>query len=161
VDDHSPAEQPAPTYNFFWWLFLAIGLPFIAIGLVLRVVGVAMIVASIPGHRTWKTGVARNSNPALVRALALGWLGQSIVSVSFAVGVIKLATLVFGYFSIGIVFRCVGWVYLCLLCVLPAHKISTIYGKPWEPEREYYTTTSTATELTTFIGFWLWLIFLK
>jgi hypothetical protein len=92
--------------------------------------------------------------------MLLGWLGQSVVSLTFAFLLVQLARLFFRHFEFHAVFRCPYWAAVFLLSLGPAYKTLTAseQSSP-DDDRMFYRYTLLLTCLTTAVGFILFCVF--
>ncbi len=124
---------------------------FFAAALVCSVMGVA----NIPGYMLWQSGVFRQNRLIEKFGMFLGWMGQTVVSLFFAVVLVGLGRLLLRYFEFWFLFRWASWVALFLLCLGPAYKTLRASEQTSQngEERLYYSYTLSLTGLTTALGF--------
>jgi hypothetical protein len=123
---------------------------YIAAGQVCLLMGLA----NIPGYKLWRFGVQEQRNVLKSLGLVLGWLGQSVVSISFAFLLVRLIQLYFGQFELHAIIRWPIWFAVFFLALGPTFRTFNVSG--WsspEIERRYLQATLPLTALTTAIVF--------
>jgi len=124
---------------------------YLAAGLVCYLMGAA----NVPGYKIWRSGAARQDALAKRFGMVLGWVGQSIVSLCFAVVLVQIARLFFSHFEFWFLFRWIYWVVLFFLALGPSYRTLRVAeeSSPDDEERLFYRYTLSFTCLTTALGF--------
>ena len=139
-----------------------------------------MGIANIPGYKIWRSGIARLVSGGLklynpsdsdnwqgelkvtrqallaVRfGMFLAWVGQSVVSICFAVVLTQLAKLFFGHFEVWFLFRWLYWMGLFFLCLAPSYRTRRIAEKSCQDgnDKDFYRVTLSLTCITTALCF--------
>ena len=110
--------------------------------------------ANVPGYRLWSRGAEQQHAVTQWLGILLGWLGQSVVSLSFAFVLVKMVHLIFSRFEWPALVRWVYWFAVFLLALGPAYKsLGASEQSSSEVEKVFYRTTLLLTCLVTGVGF--------
>lgn len=108
-----------PIANSLWVgvvVTVAVPVGFFACALICLLMGVA----NMPGHYLWRSGAASGNGLLRFVGAILSWLGQSYVSLTFAVVLICLVRLFFAGFVVAGLIQFVVWAEALFLAVGPA-----------------------------------------
>jgi hypothetical protein len=120
-----------------------------------------MGIANVPGYLLWRSGTARGHELSRRFGLLVGWVGQSCVSVAFALALVLLVRLFFTTFEVWFLFRWLYWVAVFLLCLGPTYRTLSVSRSPAEDDTTiYFSFTLPFTGFTTALGFMLFAILL-
>jgi hypothetical protein len=110
--------------------------------------------ANMPGFKVWRAARERRNAAGEWLGVALGWLGQAVVSVAFAFLLVKIARVIFAHVEVMSGFRWLIWASFFLLAYGPIHMTRRAsHGSSEEEGRNYFMTTLALSGLTTQAGY--------
>jgi glucan phosphoethanolaminetransferase (alkaline phosphatase superfamily) len=119
-----------------------------------------MGLANIPGYKLWKSGARRNNNSTANIGIFLGWIGQSAVSLCFALTLVLLTRLFFRHFEFHFLFQWLYCIAIFCLSLGPAYRTLRVSEQTTadDAEKTFYRLTLILTLATTALGFAVFVI---